>query len=369
MLVRVLAVLLLLELPLFGVALVGLPLSRFLEFPPITQPTVYSDFSWVVFFIITSLVVSGVSPFVWKLIKAHPFRLKKFSPLYSFPWWGKVSILWTIAFWWFAWNPEPAFLEVRRVSFTPLWLGYIATVNAMTWRRTGFSLVTHHPKALAWLFLISSAFWWFFEYLNRFVQNWYYQGIEAYTPFEYFITESLQFSTVLPAVLSTSLLLKSYPSFWWGLHSTRPVCPTQPRLLGVLTLTVGIFGLLGLGVFPKMLYPLVWIAPLILITSLQTIVRQRHVLSSVAQGDWCPIWLSALGGIICGFFWEMWNWHSGYPHWVYSVPWVQRFHLFEMPLLGYAGYLPFGIECLAIVQWLGFYEQVRLDQSTQDMAE
>jgi hypothetical protein len=24
---------------------------------------------------------------------------------------------------------------------------------------------------------------------------------------------------------------------------------------------------------------------------------------------------------------------------------VQHFHVFEMPLLGYAGYLPFGLEC------------------------
>jgi hypothetical protein len=27
---------------------------------------------------------------------------------------------------------------------------------------------------------------------------------------------------------------------------------------------------------------------------------------------------------------------------------VDRFRIFEMPLLGYAGYLPFGIECAAI---------------------
>jgi hypothetical protein len=29
---------------------------------------------------------------------------------------------------------------------------------------------------------------------------------------------------------------------------------------------------------------------------------------------------------------------------------VQRFHVFEMPLLGYAGYLPFGVECALIMQ-------------------
>jgi hypothetical protein len=37
---------------------------------------------------------------------------------------------------------------------------------------------------------------------------------------------------------------------------------------------------------------------------------------------------------------------------VYHVPFVQRFHIFEMPLLGYAGYLPFGLECLAVAEWI-----------------
>jgi hypothetical protein len=32
---------------------------------------------------------------------------------------------------------------------------------------------------------------------------------------------------------------------------------------------------------------------------------------------------------------------------VYVIPYVDAFHLFEMPLLGYAGYLPFGLACAA----------------------
>jgi hypothetical protein len=43
----------------------------------------------------------------------------------------------------------------------------------------------------------------------------------------------------------------------------------------------------------------------------------------------------------------MWN-HGSLAHWEYAVPYVDRFRIFEMPLLGYAGYLPFGIECAVI---------------------
>ena len=60
-----------------------------------------------------------------------------------------------------------------------------------------------------------------------------------------------------------------------------------------------------------------------------------------------------LAGLACGFFWEMWNMWS-LAKWVYSVPFVDRFHLFEMPALGYAGYLPFGIECAAAALWIEF---------------
>lgn len=51
----------------------------------------------------------------------------------------------------------------------------------------------------------------------------------------------------------------------------------------------------------------------------------------------------ALGGLVCGFFWELWNWRS-VPYWVYDTPGWDFWHVFEMPLFGYLGYLPFGLE-------------------------
>ena len=43
----------------------------------------------------------------------------------------------------------------------------------------------------------------------------------------------------------------------------------------------------------------------------------------------------------------MWNFGS-LAHLDYTIAYVDRFRIFEMPLLGYAGYLPFGVECAAI---------------------
>jgi len=47
----------------------------------------------------------------------------------------------------------------------------------------------------------------------------------------------------------------------------------------------------------------------------------------------------------------MWNAHS-LAKWEYSIPYVHRFLLFEMPALGYSGYLPFGLECAAVAKLL-----------------
>jgi recombinational DNA repair protein (RecF pathway) len=37
---------------------------------------------------------------------------------------------------------------------------------------------------------------------------------------------------------------------------------------------------------------------------------------------------------------------------VYAIPYVDVLHVFEMPLLGYAGYLPFGLACAATGDFL-----------------
>jgi hypothetical protein len=110
-------------------------------------------------------------------------------------------------------------------------------------------------------------------------------------------------------------------------------------------------GLLLIGVFPNLLFPLLWISPLLIIVSLRTLSGQRHTLSALADGDWRPVVTAAAAALVCGFFWEMWNFFS-LARWTYQVPYVHRFTVFEMPVLGYAGYLPFGLECAMAGQLL-----------------
>jgi hypothetical protein len=105
--------------------------------------------------------------------------------------------------------------------------------------------------------------------------------------------------------------------------------------------------LAGIGIWPDYLFSLLWLSPLLIIVAVQSLMGERHILSGISNGDWRLVISSASAALFCGLFWEMWNYYS-LAKWEYSVPYVDRFHIFEMPLLGYAGYLPFGLECAMI---------------------
>jgi hypothetical protein len=232
-------------------------------------------------------------------------------------------------------------------TFTPLWLGYIVVVNAWTFWRTGQCMMLNRPRYLLSLFPLSAAFWWMFEYLNRFVQNWYYVGTAELSALEYFFRATIPFSTVLPAVLGTAELLTSYRDASAGMTQFKPIRIEHERVVNWSALSLSCAGLFFIGLWPNYLFPFVWVGPLLVIVSLQALAGQSTIISSLAQGDWRQVGMPALAALICGLFWELWNWKS-LAHWEYAIPFVHRFQLFEMPLLGYAGYLPFGLECMVV---------------------
>jgi len=351
---------LLLGLPLLGVVLAGRAPAQYLEFPPVTRYVEHAPFSWPVFVGLFILVFACVLPFLRRLLR-HRSRSASSPVTRRFPWWGWTALLWTAAAWVLAWNRFEWFALIQPHSFTLLWLGYIVVINALTWRRSGRGMMLNGTRYFLLLFLASAVFWWFFEYLNRFVQNWYYVGIADYSGTEYFLRATLPFATVLPAVLGTCDWLATFPRLWAGLDRGWVYAPSRPRVWAMAVLVVAVTGLLGIGLLPNLLYPLLWVAPLLLIVGWQALRGQRTIFSPVAQGDWRGLWIASLAALQCGIFWEMWNYYS-LARWEYAVPYVQRFELFEMPVLGYAGYLPFGLECLAVGQWLRHWSAAGCEQ-------
>jgi hypothetical protein len=343
-------ILLLLGLPLTGVWMAGYDASTYLEFPPRTQYVDHAPFSWPVFIGLALVILAVMLPFLLRIGRcrnAYP----KGSVSRRSPWWGWFAITLGIVFWILAWTRLPWFAPFQLYTFTPLWLCYIVAINALTFRRTGRCLLTHETRFFFMLFVLSAAFWWFFEYLNRFVQNWYYIECAHFSPLQYFIAATLPFSTVLPAVLSTEEWLASHPRYSAGLEHFIPIRFANPKTAAWIILSVSATGLFFTGRFSNYLFPLLWVAPLLLLVSFQTIANRPAFFPEIKTGDWRRVFRFCLAALICGFFWEIWNYLS-LAKWIYTVPYVHRFQLFEMPILGYAGYLPFGLECAVIGELL-----------------
>ena len=342
-----LIVVLLIGLPMLGVILAGKPIEPYLEFPPVTQHVEHAPFSWSTSIGLFLFIAVMVSPFLVMMMAAPPRGGMDLMRGRSLAWWGWLGLGILVLAWTLAWTRFTWFELLQPFTFTPLWIGYILVVNALTYRRTGHCMMLDRVGYFVSLFPLSAVLWWFFEYLNRFVQNWHYIGVSEFTPVEYFLHATLPFSTVLPAVLGTIECLESFPRLDSALRDRIPVEVPHGMALAWAVLGLSCAGLLGIGIWPDYLFPLVWVSPLLIITALQGVCGEETVFSGVARGDWRGVWLPSLAGLTCGFFWELWNSRS-LAHWVYTVPYVHGWQIFEMPLLGYAGYLPFGLECWVV---------------------
>lgn len=352
-------------LPPLGARLAGRALEPLLRFPPpLAIPEDYPRFSWV-----AAGLVLGVSwliawPWIFRRNGFFPTRLEhlEVKPLHPsgvrhlpsvrpLPAWGWCAVAWTLLWWWLAWTRQPWFAWAQRYTFTPLWLGLIVTVNALACRRGGTCLLRRAPGKWLALFAASAAFWWVFEWLNRFVRNWHYFGVRDVGALEYAVHASVCFSTVLPAVAGVREWLGTRPRFQSWL-AAGPGWPwISRRGAGAIMVAVGGGGLVLTGAQPLYFYPALWAAPLLIGVGWSVLHRRGGWWRELAAGDWRDAGTWALAALVCGFFWELWNLRS-LAKWVYTVPFGQRWQVFEMPLLGYTGYLPFGLECGLVAAWV-----------------
>jgi len=246
--------------------------------------------------------------------------------------------------------------------FFPLWLGYALAVDGLVWLRKGSSLLRRNWRAYVGLFLASAPFWWLFEAVNLRTQNWHYLGEDQIIWSLRIILRTFSFSTVIPAVFGTAELVST-----WGWVQRLPkgpvIRPVRPVLIAFFL--VGVATLLLLLIWPHIFFPLVWLSVYFILAAVNAALGYRSLGRRTAFGDWRPPVALMLGALLCGFFWEMWNYYA-FPKWIYDVPPFEFLYIFEMPLLGYGGYLPFGLELFALYHFLiGVLGARRLDDYVQ----
>lgn len=258
-----------------------------------------------------------------------------------FPAHGWAGIALALVFWVLNWTLDGL---RTHVYFFPMWLGYVLAVDGLVFARRGRSPLRRSPREFILLFAASIPAWWIFEAFNWRTNNWTYVGTELFSGLEYAILASLAFSTVMPAVFVTAEWVRSFR--WVEQLREGPRVPRSAATAAGF-FAAGWLVVWLIALWPNVFYPLIWGSMFCLIEPVNIWLGRPSLFDHLHVRDWRPAVSVALGALICGFFWELWNVFS-YPKWTYRTPGVDFLHVFEMPLLGYIGYLPFGLELLAL---------------------
>ncbi|MCA1723855.1 MAG: hypothetical protein LC748_06325, partial [Thermomicrobia bacterium] len=146
-----------------------------------------------------------------------------------------------------------------------------------------------------------------------------------------------------PAVLSVAELLGA---FGGGAHAVGSQARLSVRAAIVIS-AIGV-GTLALSlIFPQQCFPFLWLSLLLILDPINDHFGEPSIIGLLRARSFARLMRLMAAGLICGFFWEMWNYWS-LPKWYYTVPYVGFGKVFEMPILGYIGYLPFALEIFVV---------------------
>lgn len=226
------------------------------------------------------------------------------------------------------------------VFFTPMvWTGYILFVDSLVFKLRGSSFICGNLKKFLLLTFLSIPFWYIFEFYNLFLHNWRYIGLQENKIIRYF-GYFWSFATIWPAIFQTRDLILA-AGFTLKAGSKNRTFSKKS------VLSVGAIGLLFLIIpltFPSpYLSVLVWTGLVLFLDPLNYWWNGKSLLKDLEQNNFTSLVSFMLSGLICGILWEFWNfWATA--RWVYNVPIWENLKIFEMPVVGYLGFLSFGLE-------------------------
>ena len=264
---------------------------------------------------------------------------------YLLPYRGLLGLILICVAWPFSWAESGAGLQY---TFFPLWLGFILAVDGLVLRRTGTSFIVRSPKIMAMMFILAIPYWWMFEAINQVIQNWVYIGSNPETNLFSLIQTSLAFSVVIPAVFEVSELVGSFNFI--NRFARMPALVLNRQQVAIIGI-LGVLSLAALLTWPKYLFPITWLSLFFIFDPINYLTGRPSITANVRHGDWRLVVAFALGALICGFFWEMWNYQATIS-WQYNIGFFDFARIFHMPLLGYGGYLPFGLETYAMFHFV-----------------
>jgi hypothetical protein len=217
---------------------------------------------------------------------------------------------------------------------------------AQAWRSGKYYVLTRPGFAIS-LLGWSAVLWFFFELVNFRVSNWYYVFLPPDRSFRWLGT-TISFATVFPAIFLAERWLAGRGAF----DGVRwPTFSVKSRTLVTLVLIGVAFSALSLA-WPKYFFPMIWGALTLLLEPWNySRDPKRSLLGDLSSGRPGRLLRFLVGGMAIGFLWEMYNIES-LSKWIYTVPGLENFKLFEMPLLGFFGFPVFALDCFVVYQSL-----------------
>ena len=127
--------------------------------------------------------------------------------------------------------------------------------------------------------------------------------------------------------------------------------PFNPGPWQPVSLLVGVAFLVLPLIFPRYCFPLVWGAMFFLLDPICDLLGGDSLIARFLAGERRKHLCLLAAGLMCGLWWEAWNYFA-ITKWVYTLPVLNGWKVFEMPLPGFLGFPPFALECAVMYNFL-----------------
>ena len=239
---------------------------------------------------------------------------------------------------------------------TPIaWTGFILFADSVVHRARGQSWLRTSTREFVWLALASIPLWLVFEFYNLFIDNWSYVGLPDNRGLRLF-GYAWSFATIWPAIFEGADLV----AVWRGRVRATVFAPRSGRrrspsgfstsrlFPAPLSMALGAALLAWPLIWPsRYLAAPVFLGFIVLLDPVNARLGGEALAHDFDRGNLDRIQNLVLSGFLCGVLWEFWNYWSR-AKWHYTVPIMERFKVFEMPLPGYLGFPAFALECFTM---------------------
>src|SRR3989344_3940634 len=240
-------------------------------------------------------------------------------------------------------------------DFQLTWYGLILLLDKIVEIRGGRSLLSQ-PFSFFLLLLASIPFWLFFEWANIFLVNWLYPDQYTFGIVKWTIFASVSFATVLPAIVVSTNLVATISG------KLRNEVPKQAK---VTRINAGFITILGATIlllvlnFPANLFPFIWVVIFLILDPINAARGQESIMAQVIKGNYQTLLVLSLGAIVAGLIWESvnfiipkWTYPLSIAGWFWNLPAPINSKIFQMPVAGYLGYIPFSWSAFSFVKFL-----------------